>query len=199
MKNPVPSLVHTFNTTNPTIHSGAPHPVLLRCFIDGGKVVLLVFLCLSTNQTDELLVVPTEELELLVVLLAPIRSSCRWSLTRLLPQDVRQVPQRKVTRGPSHRQDLHAERTLLYPLSPPRLETALTEAVSTQQDHGVLVYLGAQRASASLLWLGYFSSHLSSVCPFPFCCALSGTLLSVSLVFVHPVLGLVAFCVNSFQ
>lgn len=127
-------------------------------FLDGHAVVFLVFFCIPTNHTDELLVRHTVELELLAVQTAELlrRTVCALGVL-LQPQGVGHVPQRQITRRLlSRRKRLIAHRARLeVTLPPPLPQTRRTEAVAAQQDHGVVEYVAAHRAAAVPLRLPF--------------------------------------------
>ncbi len=96
--------------------------------------------CIPTNQTDELLIILTEKLEFLAVQTANLFRVC--SLTPLSSQGVRQVPQGQITRRLSHWKYFLTHWTCVErTLSPPLLQTVLTEAVTAQQQNRIRKYI----------------------------------------------------------
>ena len=91
----------------------------------------------------------TEELQLLTVQTAELFRCRVSSLTPLLSQGIRQVPQRQITWRLTHGKDFLADRAcLLCALPPPLLKTGLTEAVTAQQENGILKDFTAHGAGA---------------------------------------------------
>ena len=130
------------------------------CFIDGDTVMFLMFFCIPTNQTDELLIILTEELEFLTVQTAELFRPCRSSLTPLLSQGVRKISQCQITWRLSHWKYFLTDRARLeFTLSPPLLKTVLAEAVTTQQDYRILKYVTAHRTGAVHFRWRFIGSH----------------------------------------
>ena len=143
------------------------HPLGFCCLIDGDEVVFLMFLWIPTDQTDELLIVLTEELKFLSVQTAELfRVS---SLTPLLSQGISQVPQCQITWRLTHWKDFLTNRARVQStLSPPLLKTGLTEAVTTQQENRILKDIAAHWAGALHFRWWHVCSHsvnFSCGCP----------------------------------
>lgn len=136
------------------------HLVVFCSFIDGDTAVFLVFLCISTNNTDELLIILTEKFQFFIVDTANLLRSWSGPLVLLLSQVIREVSKSQIRWGLSHREYFltHWAR-LMSALPPPLLKTVLTEAVAAQQENRVLKYITTHRAGAVSLRLWYVRCH----------------------------------------
>lgn len=156
-----------------------------------------MFLWIPTNHTDELLILPTEELEFLTVHAAHL---LRWAgaLTPVSSQGVREVPERQVAWRLSHRKEFLADRACLQStLPPPLLQAVLTEAVAAQQEDRILKYVTAHGAGAIHLGLWCVRCHSVDLCCLRSRWSHTANLLSLSqihrLCLRSPELGLTAF------